>query len=345
MAGGCTRPAGSPQENRNVCTASQKIGAAFKPTRLIFFDRKSPNTPRARPGRLEKTRVAETMKNGTEDMRNRQYPALPGFAAGAGAMALGASLLAAPQMVLAQQATADGEGADRAVVLDQVTLTATSDATATTEGSGSYATPTASIARGATSLKQVPQTVTVVTRQALEDQNLTTMSDAMRKAPGIVVTQGEGGESSFYSRGFQIKNYQIDGLGTSYDSTYTPDFDMAIYDRLEILRGAEGLFSAAGEPGGTINLARKRPTDEIRSSAAMAAGSWNNRRLEADVCGPLGLDGALRGRLVGVWQDRDFFYKPSEEKKRVLYGILEYDLTPSTTISGGISYQHLSGNR
>ncbi len=118
---------------------------------------------------------------------------------------------------------------------------------------------------------------------------------------------------------------------------------MAIYDRLEILRGAEGLFSAAGEPGGTINLARKRPTDELRSAVSLAYGSWNNRRLEADIGGPLGFDGKLRGRLVGVWQDREYFYKPADEEKRVLYGILEYDLTPSTTLSAGVSYQRQYG--
>lgn len=258
------------------------------------------------------------------------------LAFGVSALALCAALLATPGPAFAQDATGE------TIVLDEVVLTTSSDVT---EDTGLYTTEKASIAKGADSLKEVPQTVTVMTQQTLQDQNLTTMADAMAKTPGVVVTQGEGGESSFYSRGFQIKNYQIDGLGTSYDSTYTPDFDMAIYDRLEILRGAEGLFSAAGEPGGTINLVRKRPGDVVRSSASAAIGSWNNYRLEADVGGPLGLDGKLRGRLVGAWQDRDFFYQPSKEEKRVLYGVLEYDLTPSTVVSGGISYQHLKGNR
>lgn len=226
------------------------------------------------------------------------------------------------------------------VVLDTVTLHA---AGATTEGSGSYTTDVASIARGAESLREVPQSVTVLTDQALEDQNLTMMSGAMAKAPGIVATTDVTGNPEYRSRGFVINNYQIDGLGTSYDSTFRPDFDLAIYDRVEVLRGAEGLFSAAGEPGGTVNLARKRPTDQMRSAVSLAYGSWNNRRLEADIGGPIGLDGRLRGRVVGVWQDRDFFYEPGDQEKQVLYGILEYDLTPDTTISGGVSYQHQYG--
>lgn len=237
-------------------------------------------------------------------------------------------------------ASLGAEVPEDAVLLDAVTLYAGG---ATTEGTGAYNTGVASIARGADSLKEVPQSVTVLTSQALQDQNLTNMSGAMAKAPGIVATTDGTGNPQFTSRGFIINNYQIDNLGTSYDSTFRPDFDMAIYDRLEVLRGAEGLFSAAGEPGGTINLARKRPTDEVRSAVSLAYGSWNNRRLEADIGGPIAFDGRLRGRVVGVVQDREFFYKPADEKKQVLYGILEYDLTPSTTLSAGLSYQHKEG--
>lgn len=229
-----------------------------------------------------------------------------------------------------------------AVVLDPVTLIAPGS---TTEGSRSYATDMASIARGADSLKEVPQSVTVMTRQTLEDQNLTTMEQTMAKATGIVANRENAGAPSFFARGFKISNYQIDGLGTAYDSAFRPDFDMSIYDRVEVLRGSEGLFSGAGEPGGSVNLARKRPSGQTQSSLALSYGSWNNRRIEADISGPLTRDGALRGRAVGTWQDREFFYAPANEKKTVLYGILEYDLTPDTTVSAGISQQRESGNK
>ena len=209
--------------------------------------------------------------------------------------------------------------------------------------SSSYAAESASIARGAAALKDVPQSVTVFTSKAIEDQGLTLMSDALVKMTGIVATTDGLGNPEFRSRGFIIDTYQVDNLGTSYTSTFRPDFDLALYDRVELLRGADGLFSAAGEPGGTVNLARKRPTDQLRSTVTLAYGSWNNRRVEADIGGPLALEGRLRGRLVAVRQERDFFYKPADESKQVLYGILEFDLTPSTRISGGISHQHTKG--
>lgn len=230
---------------------------------------------------------------------------------------------------------------DGAIILDPIII---SVAGATTEGSGSYATGAASVARGAESLKEVPQSVTVMTDKLLEDQNLTMMSEAMAKAPGVVATVSTGGDPVYSARGFQINTYQIDGLGTSY-SSYTPDFDLAIYDRVEILRGAEGLFSGAGEPGGTVNLARKRPTDELESSISLAYGSWNNRRVEADIGGPITKDGRLRGRVIGLWQDRDYFYSPADEEKQIVYGVLEYDLTPDTTVHAGLTYQHQNGIR
>ncbi|WP_074966957.1 TonB-dependent siderophore receptor [Paracoccus aminovorans] len=244
-------------------------------------------------------------------------------------------------VVISGRSTAGATAPDGSVVLDAITLNASG---ATTEGSGSYTTGEAGIARGADSLKEVPQSVTVVTRQALDDQNLTTIEQAMAKTPGIVANREATSAPNFYARGFKINNYQIDGMGTAYESSFRPDFDLAIYDRIEVLRGAEGLFSGAGEPGGSVNLARKRPTERFQSSLALSYGSWNNRRIETDISGPLTRDGSLRGRVVGAWQDRDFFYAPADQKKRVLYGVLEYDLTPDTTISAGISQQRQKGN-
>lgn len=227
---------------------------------------------------------------------------------------------------------------------DEMTLQTVQVTASPIGASNNYATGVASIARGADSLKEVPQSVTVVTSSLMEDQNLIMMGDALAKTTGIIATTDGLGNPEFRSRGFVIDNYQIDNLGTSYTSTFRPDFDLAIYDRIEVLRGADGLFSAAGEPGGTINLARKRPTDQLRSSVSMAYGNWNNRRTEGDISGPITADGRLRGRLVGVLQDRDFFYQPANERKQVVYGTLEFDLTPSTRINGGISRQHSSGN-
>jgi len=115
--------------------------------------------------------------------------------------------------------------------------------------------------------------------------------------------------------------------------------DMAMYDHIEILRGSDGLFSGTGEPGGTLNLVRKKPLAFNQLKTTTSAGSWDNYRQEVDVTGPLGLDGRLRGRGVVAVEDRDYFYDTTNSKKEIYYGILEADLTPDTLLTFGGSHQ------
>lgn len=214
---------------------------------------------------------------------------------------------------------------------------------ATTEGSGSYAAKAVTVGRVAQSLREIPQSVTVMTRQLIEDQNLQTIDDLMIQAPGIVVERDGSGYTGFWSRGFQIDNYQIDGVPIAYESIFRPNQDMALYDRVEVLRGADGLFSGTGEAGGTINLVRKRPLDAQQVLFAASAGRWNNYRGEIDVSSPLAFDGKLKGRAVAVYQNRDFFYSPSDEEKTLYYGIVSLDIAPRTVLSVSASRQHSEG--
>ncbi|MGC3987620.1 MAG: TonB-dependent siderophore receptor [Pseudorhodoferax sp.] len=216
-------------------------------------------------------------------------------------------------------------------------------APAASEGTRSYAARGTTLGRTEQALKDIPQSVTVLTRQLIDDQQLGSLNELMEQAPGIVVVKDSNAYQAFYARGFRIDNYQVDGAGVSYGAVFRPDFDLAIYDRVEVLRGAEGLFSAAGEPSGTVNLVRKRPTAAFQGRASVSTGSWSNHRAEIDLGGPLAWDGRLRGRLVAAHQDRDFFYKPSDQKKSVLYGVLETDLGPATLLTAGLGYQRQQG--
>lgn len=229
------------------------------------------------------------------------------------------------------------------VALATVFVTAQAERSADTEGTGSYAGQGATLGKTDQALKEIPQSVTVLSRQLIDDQQLTGLNELMAKAPGVVLVKDSNAYEAFYARGFRVDNYQIDGAGVSYDASYRPDFDLAIYDRVELLRGAEGLFAAAGEPSGSVNLVRKRPTEAWQGSVNVTLGSWNDRRVDADVSGPLAFDGRLRGRLVAAQQDREFFYSPSDEKKTVLYGVLEMDLSPTTLLRAGVSHEKRHG--
>ncbi len=212
-----------------------------------------------------------------------------------------------------------------------------------TEGTGSYAAHVVTIGKEPLSLRETPQSITVMTRKLMEDQHLDTVSDLLLRTPGIVFTTDSNARDVVYSRGFPIRNIQLDGVSIAYDGDSRPNADLAMYDRVEILRGSDGLFSGTGQPGGTVNLVRKRPLKTPRFAGAVSAGSWNNYRLEADATGPLAVEGRLRGRFVAVYQNRDFFYAPAEEEKTLFYGVVEADLGEATTVSVGANHQVQKG--
>lgn len=137
-----------------------------------------------------------------------------------------------------------------------------------TEGSGSYTPGTiATATRMVLTPRETPQSISVVTRQAMDDFNLKSIDDVMRHTPGITVAAYDSERTSYFSRGFAIQNFQYDGIPILQDAQYSSGHtltDTVIYDRVEVLKGATGLLTGAGGPGGTINMVRKKPTSEFK---------------------------------------------------------------------------------
>ncbi|MGD9664922.1 MAG: DUF4880 domain-containing protein, partial [Novosphingobium sp.] len=160
---------------------------------------------------------------------------------------------------------------------------------------------------------------------ALTDEQTRT-GDAMRQLAGVSLVQGSSSlETTFYSRGFAITNIQVDGgapmatlIGNGASSGYFPQIDMSVYDHVELLRGAAGQFGAYGDPGGTINLVRKKPLDHAQFTLEAQAGSWDTYRIVADATSPLALDGALRGRLVMTYQNNHYFYNTAKDDEALV---------------------------
>lgn len=215
---------------------------------------------------------------------------------------------------------------------------------ASTENTGSYTTnQTSSATKLNLSLRETPQSVSVITRQRMDDQVLLGVNDVLKQTTGVSVLQN-GPDSTdgvqYYSRGFAIENYMLDGIPLSSSlSGFYQATDMAFYDRVEIVRGATGLATGVGTPSAAINLVRKKPTKEFQASLTGMAGSWDNFRGEADVSGSLSEDGRVRGRGIVVKQDSNSFIDRTSLTKDMLYGILEVDLTPTLLFTAGVEYQ------
>ncbi|MGE8302981.1 MAG: TonB-dependent siderophore receptor [Pseudomonas kermanshahensis] len=210
----------------------------------------------------------------------------------------------------------------------------------TTEGSGLYTTySSSSSTRLNLTPRETPQSLTVMTRQRLDDQRLTNLTDALEAAPGItVVRDGLGSESdSYWSRGFAIQNYEVDGVPTSTRlDNYSQS--MAMYDRIEIVRGATGLISGMGNPSATINLIRKRPTADAQASITGEAGNWDRYGTGFDVSGPLTETGNVRGRFVADYKTEKAWIDRYNQQSQLMYGITEFDLSEDTLLTVGFSY-------
>ena len=207
---------------------------------------------------------------------------------------------------------------------------------------------TATATRLDTSFRETPQSISVITRQQLEDFRILSVNDALSYATGIKVEQFETDRTEYTARGLNITNFQIDGLTTpiSFSGTNYGDLDIAIYDRIEVLRGANGLITGTGNPSATINFVRKRPTKDFQAKVDLSAGSWDNRRLDADVSSALNTKGSVRGRLVAAYQDRNSYLDRYSTERNVVYGVIEADLSDNTNIAIGHTYQQndASGN-
>ncbi|MFU8927868.1 TonB-dependent siderophore receptor [Acinetobacter puyangensis] len=200
------------------------------------------------------------------------------------------------------------------------------------------------------SLKEIPQSISIITRQQMDDQAVLTAKDAFSKIAGVTV--GDMGVDRFgvASRGYAITAYQFDGINTNMDisTQNTPQSfaDMTVYDRIEILRGASGLMTGNGDPSGVINYVRKKPTEEFQGYILANTGSWDNYRSEWDVSGKLNQNGTIRGRLVAAYQDGNSFMDYYSNEKKIIYGVIEADLTHRTQLTLGVDYQEsdITGN-
>ncbi len=195
-----------------------------------------------------------------------------------------------------------------------------------------------------TDLRDIPQSVSVISQETLREQNATDLAKAFNWATGITIVQDGSTSDRFFSRGFEVTTVHVDNGGPSSRNAiagFMAREDLSNYDRVEILRGVDALFGGMGRPGASINLMRKRPLTENAVSVAISAGSWDNYRVETDISGKLSADGRLRARTVIVDESQRYFYDFAKRRMNKLYAIAEYDLFPSTLLALGGSYEHV----
>ena len=194
------------------------------------------------------------------------------------------------------------------------------------------------------SLFETPQTVTAISRVQLEEFSLTTINDVLEYTPGVTVEEVETDRSYYTARGFDIVNFQYDGVGIPFISGLNlGQQDTAIYEKVEVVKGAAGLITGLANPSATINYVRKRPTEGFQADLGLNLGEWHGRRIEGDVSGSFSDN--VRGRLVAVYDSSESYLDRHEDETTLGYGIVEFDLSDRTLLTLGHSYDnsHSSG--
>lgn len=209
-----------------------------------------------------------------------------------------------------------------------------------TEKNGDYSSFAATVGtKIPASLREIPQSVSIITNRQVKDRNVDTFDQLARKTPGLRVLSNDDGRSSVYARGYEYSEYNIDGLPAQMQSINGTLPNLFAFDRVEVMRGPSGLFDSSGEMGGIVNLVRKRPTKAFQGHMAAGFGTHKQYKAEADVSGSLNSDGSVRGRVMA--QTVGASPRPAEKNNRheTFYAAADWDINPDTVLGAGYLYQ------
>ncbi|KAB1040074.1 ferric-rhodotorulic acid/ferric-coprogen receptor FhuE [Cronobacter sakazakii] len=191
--------------------------------------------------------------------------------------------------------------------------------------------------------RDIPQSVSVISQQRMQDQQLTTIEDVLENTTGVTASRIDTSRTNFFARGFYISNFAYEDMPTFLDNRWNfgdTAGDTAIYDKIEIVRGAAGLMSGTGNPSAYVNMVRKHADSQtFKGNVSATYGSWDKQRYVMDVQSPLVKSGKVRGRVVAGYQDNDSFVERNHYRKKFIYGVVDADFTESTLLSLGYDYQ------
>lgn len=168
-----------------------------------------------------------------------------------------------------------------------------------------------------TPLRYVPQAISYVTKEVIDDQQAFKTSDVLKNLSGVNVFSFYNNDFSL--RGFRASTALINGLRdptNSWSQSLLPNVE-----RIEVIKGPASALFANSDPGGTVNTVTKKPLDEERKAVSFATGSYNTFRIAGDFTGPMNDEKTLLYRLNLAYQNAESF--------RVLQGGQDMVIAPS----------------
>lgn len=189
-------------------------------------------------------------------------------------------------------------------------------------------------------LSETPQSVSIVDIERIRNFQLNTANSLLDQVVGVNVERAETDRTEYNSRGFDITNFQIDGIGLPLSSGIQfGDLDTVLFERVEAVRGADAMMTGIGNPSATINFVRKRPTATYQAHVSAQAGSWNDWRIEDDVSGPLDRAGKVTARVIVAHEESDSYLRYYHVNRGVAAGLLAWAPVEGIKFTAGYSRQ------
>ncbi|MBF2050120.1 MAG: TonB-dependent receptor plug domain-containing protein [Elainella sp. C42_A2020_010] len=213
------------------------------------------------------------------------------------------------------------------------------------QGSDYYIPEASTATRTDTPLRDIPQSITVIPRQVIEDQGVTQISDALRNVSGLsrgqssltpgdfTIIRGFGDFYYFFTNG--IRNL---GPGSAFQQ------ELANVERIEVLRGPASVLYGQGEPGGLINLVTELPTDEPFYQVEGTIGNYDFYRPGIDFSGPLNTEGTIGYRFNAQYQNSGTFVDFVDIERIFVSPVLSFELGRDTSLVLEGSYLRDSRN-
>jgi catecholate siderophore receptor len=189
-----------------------------------------------------------------------------------------------------------------------------------------------------TQLRNIPQSITVVTDKQIKDQNMQSMADVVRYVPGVQMAQGEGHRDAPILRGnTSTADFFVDGMRD--DVQYLRD--LYNVERVEVLKGASGMVFGRGASGGLINRVTKQANWTDGHELGLNYGSWKNRRMTGDFNEAVNENVAVR--LTAMFEDSESFRDDVDLERWAINPTATFRVSDATTVEVG--YEHFDDDR
>ena len=213
------------------------------------------------------------------------------------------------------------------------------------EAEREYIVPSASTAtRTDTRLLDVPQSIQVIPEAILDDQQVTSLDEALRNVSGVAAYSSEGAGFRFSLRGFQGARILRDGFSLSDSGTLSNSGiltfpELANVEQIEVLKGPASILYGEIQPGGVINLVTKQPTVDPFYEATLQVGNRGFIRPQLDFSDRLTADGSVRYRFNTLVQREDSFRDFDQAIERdFIAPVVTWDISDRTTLALDFEY-------